>query len=105
MKNPADCANMTELRAVIDDLDRQLVALLRRRQDCIDRAAELKPAEGMPARITARVEQVVANVRAHAAGAGLDPALAELLWRGMIDWSIAREERVLGPSGPEGDGA
>ena len=50
----------------------------------------------MPARIESRVEEVVRNVRAHAAGAGLDPVLVEEMWRLLIDWSIAREEKELG---------
>lgn len=96
MKLPADCHNMTELRVEIDRLDGEIVALIARRVGYIDRAAELKPAEGLPARIEDRVEAVVANVRARAEAAGLDPDLVEGLWRPMIDWSIAREEKVLG---------
>lgn len=96
MKAPQDCANMAELRVEIDALDRQIVELLARRVTYIDRAVELKPAEGLPARIDERVEAVVAKVRATAATAGFDPDLAEAMWRQMIDWSIAREERVLG---------
>ncbi|RID92632.1 chorismate mutase [Gemmobacter lutimaris] len=96
MKAPSDCHSMTELRAEIDALDAQIVALFKRRSGYIDRAAELKPAEGLPARIDARVEEVVAKVRARAEAEGLDPALIESLWRQLIDWSIAREEKVLG---------
>ncbi len=96
MKAPQDCANMAELRVQIDALDRQLVALLAQRATYIDRAAELKPAEGLPARIDERVEDVVAKVRITAQEAGFDPDLAEAIWRRMIEWSIAREERVLG---------
>jgi len=96
MKSPADCHNMTELRVEIDRLDGEIVALLAQRVGYIDRAAQLKPAEGLPARIEDRVEAVVANVRARAEAAGLDPDLVEALWRPMIDWSIAREEKVLG---------
>ena len=33
-----------------------------------------------------------------AEGQGLDPDLIETLWRQLIDWSIRREEQVLGPS-------
>ncbi|MBB4020594.1 MAG: chorismate mutase [Pseudomonadota bacterium] len=89
---------MLELRAQIDALDQRLIEMLARRAAYIDRAAELKPAEGLAARIDARVEQVVANARRNADAAGLDPDFAETIWRQMIDWSIAREERVLGPS-------
>jgi len=95
---PQDCGTMQELRIQIDKLDRQLIELLVTRATYIDRASELKPGEGLPARIPERVEDVVQKVRANSADLGLDPDLAERLWRILIDWSIAREERVLGPS-------
>ncbi|EEX08187.1 chorismate mutase family protein [Ruegeria lacuscaerulensis ITI-1157] len=95
---PQDCGTMQELRVQIDTLDRQLIELLVTRATYIDRASELKPGEGLPARIPERVEDVVQKVRANSADLGLDPDLAERLWRILIDWSIAREERVLGPS-------
>ena len=97
LKAPQDCETMQDLRVQIDRLDQQLVELLLERARYIDRASQLKPGEGLPARIPDRVEEVVANVRARAGQSGLDPDLAEQLWRILIDWSIAREERVLGP--------
>jgi isochorismate pyruvate lyase len=90
---------MTDLRAVIDRIDADLVALLVRRQACIDRAVTLKQGEGMPARVPARVEDVLRKVRAEAQAQGLDPALADTLWRAMIEWAIAREAQVLGDTG------
>lgn len=99
MKPAAQCGSMTEVRAGIDALDARIVALLAERAGYIDRAAALKPAEGLPARIDARVEAVVANVRAAAGAEGLDPDLAEALWRRLIDWSIAREERKMANRG------
>ena len=99
MKPAAQCGSMAEVRAGIDALDARIVALLAERAGYIDRAVELKPAEGLPARIDARVEAVVANVRAAAGAEGLDPDLAEALWRRLIDWSIAREERKMANRG------
>ena len=93
--DPATCAPMADVRAEIDRLDREIVALLARRARCIDRAAEVKRREDLPARIDARVDEVIANARAGAVAAGLDPGLAEALWRRIVDWSIAREERAL----------
>ena len=87
---------MAELRAEIDRIDAGLVELIAERITYIDRAAELKPGLGLPARIDDRVEEVVAKVRASAVARGVDPDLAEALWRRLIDWSIAREEVVLG---------
>ncbi len=100
MKAPADCNSMAELRVQIDLLDEQLVQMLAFRAAYIDRAAELKPAEGLPARIGPRVEEVVANAVKKAERLRLDPALVETLWRAMVDWSIAREEKTLGQDGP-----
>jgi isochorismate pyruvate lyase len=100
MKAAADCHSMHELRAAIDALDAGIVAALAQRAAYIDRAIALKPAERLPARIDERVEEVVAHVRARALAEGLDPALVESLWRRLIDWSIDREEMVLGPGAP-----
>lgn len=97
MRPPAECRTMAELRAEIDRIDAALVGLFGERAACIDRAAELKTGLELPARIEARVEEVVANVRRHAASHGLPPDLVEKLWRRLIDWSIAREEAALGP--------
>lgn len=93
---PDDCSTMAELREEIDALDRRLVALLAHRARYIDRAVALKTREGLPARIDDRVEEVVANAKAAAKAEGLDPALAEGLWRDLIEWSIRREAKHLG---------
>lgn len=97
MTTPAECRDMAEIRAEIDRLDAALVALLAERAAYIDRAARIKAEADLPARITARVEEVVANVRRHAVAHGLPPDLVEKLWRRLVDWSIAREESHLGP--------
>jgi isochorismate pyruvate lyase len=43
-REPAACGSMAELRAEIDRLDRELVALLARRAGYIDRAAAVRRA-------------------------------------------------------------
>ena len=89
---------MAELRAAIDDLDSELIALLADRAGYIDRAAELKPAEGIPANAPARVDAVLANVRALSEQRGFDPDLAAGIWQQFIDWAIAREEHAMASS-------
>lgn len=96
---PSECRTMADLRAEIDRIDGRLVALLAERAGYIDRAAEIKPALGLPARIDDRVEEVVEKVRARAMAEALDPDLAEALWRRLIDWSIAREEATFAEAG------
>ncbi len=102
MRAPSNCRNMTELRAEIDRLDRALIALLVERTGYIDRAIDLKSETGLPARIEDRVNEVLRNARAQAEAQGFDPDLAEALWARIVDWSIAREERVLGTDDEEG---
>ncbi len=97
MRQPAQCETMAHIRAEIDGLDEELVRLFALRSGYIDRAAQIKSQVDLPARITPRVEEVVTNVRRHAATYGLPPDLVEKLWRRLIDWSIAREEGHLGP--------
>ena len=96
MRKPEDCSDMSHIRAEIDRLDQLLVEALTERSRYIDRAAQIKSTIAWPARIDARVEEVVANVRRAAEARGLDSALVEDLWRHLIDWSIAREEKHLG---------
>jgi isochorismate pyruvate lyase len=92
---------MSDVRASIDSLDRTLVELLTLRAGYIDRATELKQINGWPARIPERVEEVVTRVKASAEETGLDAGLVEDLWRRLIDWSIAREARVIKENGDD----
>lgn len=90
-----DIPDMATLRAHIDALDKQIVAMLARRRDLIARAAEIKAGIGLPARIDDRVEEVVANAGRHAASHGLDRALIEAIWRQLVEAAIAQEDRYL----------
>lgn len=97
-KSAVQCSSMAELRVEIDQIDRSLIEILAQRATFIERAAELKQNEKLPARITSRVEEVIGNVRQLALEYQLDPAIAETIWRDLIEWSIAKEEQSLGPS-------
>ncbi len=89
-KLPEACQDMTEVRAGVDALDRQLVALLAVRQRYMDAAARIK-ADRNRVYDAARIEDVVAKVKAAAREAGLSEAIAEPVWRLLIDRSIAHE--------------
>lgn len=94
---PENCKSMAELRLQIDAIDVELITLLATRSGYIDRAVDLKKIEGLPARTTDRVAEVLAKVRATADEKGLDPDLARALWTDLIEWAIAREAKELGP--------
>lgn len=86
---------LSDLRCTIDRIDREIVALLAERVRCLDEVVAVKRRDNLPAAIPERVEQVVAHVRSEAAAAGMPPDLAEMLWRRLIDWSIAYEDGHL----------
>jgi isochorismate pyruvate lyase len=88
--SPADCTTMTEVRQGVDALDRALVALLAERQRYMDAAARIKQ-DRDAVRDNARVEDVVAKVKAAAREAGLSEAIAEPVWRTLVDRCIAYE--------------
>jgi isochorismate pyruvate lyase len=90
---PADCQTMAEVRIGVDALDRQLVALLTERQGYMDAAARIKQDRGT-VRDEARIEDVVAKVKAAARAAGLSEAIAEPVWRTLIERCIAYEFEV-----------
>nr|WP_051201500.1 chorismate mutase [Paracoccus aminophilus] len=90
-------SRMHDLRKRIDALDSRLVALLAERSRLIDEAAAIKLQENLPARISTRVEEVALNARRRAEVEGLNPELAERLWRLMMEYFIAQEDAVLSP--------
>ena len=81
---------MAEVRAGVDALDRELIALLSIRQRYMDAAARIKP-DRDAVYDAARIEDVVAKVKAAATQTGLSHAIAEPVWRLMIDRCIAHE--------------
>jgi isochorismate pyruvate lyase len=88
--DPADCTSMAEVRQGVDALDRALVALLAERQRYMDAAARIKPNRDA-VHDDARIEDVVAKVLASAEAHHLSPAIAEPVWRLLIDRCIAHE--------------
>ena len=84
---------MTEVRQGVDALDRALVTLLTERQGYMDAAARIKPTR-TAVRDEARIEDVVAKVKAAARASGLSEAIAEPVWRLLIERCIAHEFEV-----------
>ncbi|MFO1034880.1 MAG: DUF3445 domain-containing protein [Hyphomicrobiales bacterium] len=87
---------LTGLRAEIDGLDSELISLLARRFQAVQRVAAVKATHNIPAALPERVEEVVTRVKAEAARLGFPPDTAERLWRQLIADMIAYEEQQLG---------
>jgi isochorismate pyruvate lyase len=95
---PAECRDMTEVRAEIDRLDKALVDLIGERFGYVERAWQIKLQEKAEANVPWRNQQVIDKVRAQAQERGVPPDLCEALWRQMIGWFIQYEEEKLRPS-------
>ncbi|MBA4788531.1 MAG: chorismate mutase [Rhizobiales bacterium] len=87
---------LADLRREIDALDIEMVGLLARRLDVVHRVLAVKQAHGIPALLPDRVEDVVERVKAEAAAHDVPPDLVETLWRALIGWTVAYEEKRLG---------
>jgi isochorismate pyruvate lyase len=87
---PADCTTMAEVRVGVDALDRLLVTMLAERQRYMHAAARIKQTREA-VRDNARIEDVVTKVKAAARDAGLSEAIAEPVWRTLIEACIAHE--------------
>lgn len=87
---PAACKSMSEVRQGVDALDRLLVAVLAERQRYMDAAARIKQDRDQ-VHDAARIEEVVERVKVAAREAGLSEAIAEPVWRTLIDRCIDHE--------------
>lgn len=86
---------LEDLRRTIDEIDARMVALLEERFHVVENVVRIKRANGIPALLPDRVEEVVAQVEALAASRGLPPGLAEALWRALIAKTIDYENTHL----------
>lgn len=88
--NPEDYSSMAQVRAGVDALDRQLVALLAERFAHMRAAARIKP-DRSAVRDEARKAQVIANACAEAERLGVPTTIIADLWEQLVEASIAYE--------------
>jgi isochorismate pyruvate lyase len=81
---------MTQVRAGVDRVDAQLVALLAVRFAYMDAAARIKT-ERNAVRDEARKQQVLKNVHDAASGLGIPVEVVADLWERLVEASIAYE--------------
>jgi isochorismate pyruvate lyase len=84
------CADMKEVRAAIDAIDKRLVALIAERLHYIDEAARIK-SDRNTVRDEPRIADVLAKVRAEALRLGCDPEVVAAAYKALVEASIAHE--------------
>lgn len=90
VKSAENCMTMADVREGVDALDRELVTLLRQRQDYMVAAARIKPSRDHIVD-EPRIEDVVSKIKDAAREAGLSENIAVPVWRLLIDRCIAHE--------------
>ena len=87
---PEDCTTMLEVRAGVDALDRELVALLAKRFGYMRAAARIKPTREA-VRDEARKASVIAAAVAEAEAQGIPADVVGDIWERLVEGSIAYE--------------
>jgi isochorismate pyruvate lyase len=89
-KLPEQCETMSDVRAGVDAVDRELVGLLVRRFGYMNAAARIKT-DRDSVRDEARKAEVLNNVARAAESAGLEPARLRAVWNELVEQSIEYE--------------
>ncbi len=87
---PGDCRTMADVRAGVDQTDRELVDLLERRFGYMRAAARIKT-DRASVRDETRKAAVVAAAAERAANAGLPGEAIAEIWEQLVEASIAYE--------------
>jgi isochorismate pyruvate lyase len=90
----APVASLAEVRDNIDRIDRAVIALLAERLAYTRAAARFK-AKPQEVAAPARVEEVIAKIRALAEAHGLPPEIAEAAYRPLVAGYIADQQRLF----------
>jgi len=93
-KDDSPKAELSALRAEVDEIDQQIILLLGVRFRCTDMIGELKQAHDMDLVDPVREDQQVQRIRRLAEEAGVPPALAETILREVIDTVVDHHTRL-----------
>jgi isochorismate pyruvate lyase len=90
VENPGDCQTMADVRAGVDEVDAELIALIARRFAFMDAAARIKD-DRDAVRDDVRKAQVIANARRAALELRVPQDVVEAMWEILVEGSIAYE--------------
>lgn len=87
------------LRRHLDTIDQQIVSLLAKRQEEVERVVSVKKSHNLPVYHPAREENLISHLRNQGAEAGLDPDYIEELYRRILRQSRAEQTAHLAQKG------
>jgi isochorismate pyruvate lyase len=89
---PEQCSGLEEIRAGMDAVDREMVALMARRVEYVRAAAKFKTSSANVA-APERVAAVLKTRREWAEAAGLDGDVIEGLYRELVRYCVSEEHK------------
>ncbi len=89
--------DLSQIRRDIDNLDRQLVALLAKRAQLVEQVVVYKRSHHMAVVDRGREDEMLARIANVAKEEGLDPRVAQQVLRTVIDGFTLLEAEELGP--------
>lgn len=92
MKSPAECTNLGDVRAEIDAIDQQIIALLGTRFAYVKAAAQFKTSADS-VRAPERFAAMLSQRRAWAEEQHLSPDVIEQIYRTLVQYFIDEELR------------
>jgi isochorismate pyruvate lyase len=90
MKTPNQCENIADIRAEIDRLDRQVIALLGQRVDYVKAASKFKTSEAT-VRAPERLQAMLQQRRVWAEAEGLNADVIEKMYQDLVNHFIDEE--------------
>ena len=90
MKSPEECTSLQDIRAAVDDIDHDIVALIGRRRGYVHAAATFKTSEES-VRASARVAEMMARRRQWAEDSDLNPDPIEHIFRTLVSYFTNEE--------------
>jgi isochorismate pyruvate lyase len=87
---PDKCKNMTDIRLEIDNMDRDIIAILGKRFDYVKAAAKFKTSE-TSVRAPERFKAMLEQRRNWASEEGLSPDAIEKMYRDLVNYFINQE--------------
>jgi chorismate mutase / prephenate dehydrogenase len=97
-------ARLDALRSELGDIDRQILALVARRQATAQKIGQVKRDAGIPTRDYRQERDVVERARASAVEHGLTPTLGEELVLALIRGSLTLQEKDVVAASGQGSG-
>ncbi len=87
------------LRDEIDGIDRDIVSLLAKRLDVVEKVVSLKKSNNLPVYHPAREEYLISNRRSQSRASGLNPDFVEEIFRSVIRQSRIKQSRDFARKG------